>query len=231
MSIFSLFLKKIAKGLIFLTFISARADAAGIVLGETRIVYSSDQQQVSIPVRNSSNHTRYMVQSWVEDAQGKKSGDFIVTPPVYVSNAKDENIMRITYVGKNIHSDVERIYYFNAKAIPAVDKKQKNGENQLILASVTRIKLFVRPTGLPSNVKDAPESLSFKRSGRNVIITNSSPYFVTLVNIKAGNEKHKSVMVPPKGNTEISMPNISSISYQTINDYGGITPVIRKNVH
>ncbi|HDX4250728.1 TPA: fimbria/pilus periplasmic chaperone, partial [Klebsiella oxytoca] len=61
------------------------AFAGGITLDGTRIVYPAGQKQVAVSVRNTSPKSSFMVQSWTEQSDGRKTADFIVTPPLYVS--------------------------------------------------------------------------------------------------------------------------------------------------
>lgn len=204
--------------------LSALADG-GIVLGGTRLVYPAGQKQISLSVRNTSQQSGFLVQSWVENASGKKSNDFVVTPPLFVSNAGDENVLRLMYVGPTLPTDRETLYYFNAKAVPSIDKAKTEGSNNLILAAVTRIKIFVRPAGLAGDVDKAPSTLAFNRSGDQVKISNPSPYYITLVKVSSGNKKLKDVMVAPFSNETVTLPkgSASTLAYSIINDYGAIS--------
>lgn len=44
----------------------------GVSLGATRVIYNQDDKQSTISIENSNIKNRYLVQSWVEDLQGKK---------------------------------------------------------------------------------------------------------------------------------------------------------------
>lgn len=198
----------------------------GIVLGGTRLVYPAGQKQSNLSVRNTSQQSGFLLQSWVENASGKKSNDFVVTPPLFVSNAGDENVLRLMYTGPTLPTDRETLYYFNAKAVPSIDKTKTEGSNVLILATVTRIKLFVRPAGLSGNADQAPSMLTFERSGDQVKIMNPTPYYITLVKMTNGNKKIADVMVPPFGRETVTLPKGSTqtLAYSTVNDYGAISP-------
>lgn len=213
--------------LLMACFISAAAHAGGgVVLGGTRIIYPAGQKEASISVRNTSDTSRFMVQSWAENQQGKKTSDFIVTPPLYVSNPGSENTLRLMYVGPTLPSDRETLYYLVSKSIPAVDKAEISGKNILMLSASTRIKLFVRPTGLRPSPAEAPSQLQVSRSGAQVLIKNPTPYYITITQIKAGaKELKETVMVSPQGTESISLPptGVSSLSFRTINDFGGLS--------
>lgn len=204
---------------------STQAFAGGIVLGGTRVIYPANQKQVSLSVRNTSEQQRFMVQSWAEDASGKKTDDFIVTPPLYVSNPGQENTLRLMYTGKSLPSDRETLYYLNSKAIPALDKNKLEGRNVLMLSTSTRIKMFIRPQGLTPEVSKAPDMLTFRRNGQQLAIGNPTPYYITLVKVKAGENNLDNVMIAPKSSSSIRLPSAktTSISFQTVNDFGGYT--------
>lgn len=202
--------------------------AGGITLGGTRIIYPAGQKQSTMSVRNTSDQASFLVQSWVEDADGNKSQDFIVTPPLYVSGPGNENTLRMMYAGKPVRTDQETIYFFNTKSIPSIDKKNIDGKNILMVAAVTRIKLFVRPEGLKPTIDKAPAELIFHRKGNDVSIENPTPYHITLVQIRVGPHKLPDIMVGPKNNISLSMPAGAGkdIAFRTINDFGAATPVI-----
>lgn len=210
---------------LFLTaalFLTQAAMANGISLGGTRIVYPEGSKQTSLSVRNTSDSSHYLVQTWVENEAGNKSSDFVVTPPLYTSGPRDENILRIMYAGKPLPKDRETLYYFNAKSIPSVDKEKMQNSNMLILAAVTRIKMFVRPSGLTPTPVKAPEMLKFTRAGNKVKIENPTPYYLTLVQVKAGNTPLQGVMVAPRSTELLDLPAGSgqTLTFSTMNDYG-----------
>lgn len=210
----------------FVFFLSFMAHAdGGVVLGGTRLIYPDKQKESSISAQNTSKSTRYMVQSWVEDRDGKKTDDFIVTPPVYVSNPSSENNVRIILTRENLPDDRESLYYLTSKAIPAIDKNATNGKNFLVLAAATRIKLFVRPAGLQPSPSEASQKLTFVHNNRHVTIENPTPYYITLINIRVDGKKlDKSIMVSPfdKASLEVPFSTVKTINYQSINDYGGL---------
>ncbi|WP_234082572.1 fimbria/pilus periplasmic chaperone [Enterobacter quasiroggenkampii] len=207
------------------------ASAGGIVLGGTRLIYPMDAKQATLSVRNSSQETSYLVQSWAENGQGNKSTDFIITPPLYVSNPGDQNMLRVIFGGPSLPQDRETLYYFNAKAIPSVDKSKIEGKNTLMLAAVTRIKMFVRPSGLKVPVEKAPSMLTFKRSGNQVQISNPSPYHITMVQVALDGRKVADTMVAPFSTESLSASGSPrTLTYSTINDYGAVSAQQTQNL-
>lgn len=198
------------------------AHAGGVALGSTRLIYPQGTKQVNMTVTNSDEQQSFLVQSWVSTADGKKSADFVITPPLFVLKPAKDNILRVMYTGPELPKDKESLFYLNSKAIPAMDKSKIQG-NALQIATQSVIKLFVRPANLAVKSADAPAMLTCKLNGSTLNITNPSPYYVTLVSLNVGGEKLANTMVPPQGNKEVKVSASGSVSYQTMNDFGAIT--------
>ena len=201
--------------------------SGGIALGATRVIYPADAKQTSLSINNSDNKERYLVNSWVENNLGVKDKTFIVTPPLFVSEPSSENTLRIIYAGPPLPADRESVFWMNVKAIPSVDKSNLEGSNVLQLAILSRIKLFVRPKNLQMQPEEAVKQLRFSRSGEHLRVHNPSPYYISTVNLKVGNEKLANTMVAPKSVAQVIIPAgiKGAISFQTVNDYGAVTPV------
>lgn len=203
--------------------LSNSAAAAGVALGATRVIYPQDAKQASINVTNSDPHDAFLVQSWVSDEKGNKVSTFVVTPPLFVLKPGKVNILRMIYDGPALPEDKESVFYLNNKAIPSLDKKTPAG-NTLQIATQSVIKLFVRPAHLTVKPSEAAAMLRCQAEGENLIVSNPSPYFVTLVNFTVAGKKQPNTMVPPKGTQTIKATG--SVSYQTLNDYGAVTPAL-----
>ena len=216
----------------FIMTVSHGATAGGIMLGGTRVIYPAGARQVMLPIKNTSDASSFLVQSWVEDSTGNKSDSFIVSPPIYVSGPGNENTLRLIYTGAKPVEDRETLYYFNSKAIPSVDKEKIENENILLLASITRIKMFMRPAGLKMSVNDAPGKITFHHEGKGVRIENPTPYYMTLAKMKAGNKTMPDTMVAPFSSQSVAV-NISAgstVSYRSLNDFGALTPQINTQI-
>ncbi|WP_025901616.1 fimbria/pilus periplasmic chaperone [Tatumella sp. UCD-D_suzukii] len=200
----------------------------GISLGATRVIYPEGAEQTSLPVSNSSNSQRFLINSWVENSQGKKDESFIATPPLFVSEPGTENTLRIMYVGKPLPKNKESIFYLNVKAIPSLDKDNIAGKNILQLAILSRIKLFVRPNDLPYLQHEAPAKLIFSHSGESTTVVNPTPYYITMVNITVGGKKVSNEMIAPMSSDTLSASG-DNVKFESINDYGALDkPIISK---
>lgn len=191
--------------------------------------YPANQKQVLLPVTNNDPASVYLIQSWIENAGDQKDTQFVITPPLFSMQGKKENTLRIiNATNHQLPGDRESLFWVNVKAIPAMEKDQKN-ENTLQLAIISRIKMFYRPTHLAMAPEEAPAMLRFRRSGSILTLINPTPYFITVTNMKAGNSNLPNTMVPPKGEVSVDIPHAvtGDISFQTINDYGALTPLIK----
>lgn len=201
------------------------AHAGGVALGATRVIYPQGDKQASLSVTNSSDKNVFLIQSWVSNADGSKSSEFVITPPLFVIHPKKENTLRIMYAGRMLPTDRESVFYLNSKAIPSVNKAELQG-NTLQIATQSVIKLFVRPKHLPTPSVDAPKTLSCQLATGKLTVTNPSPYYVTMVQLFVGGTKLPNSMVAPKNSLTIDVPGgkQGSVSFQTINDFGANTP-------
>ncbi|PIJ49713.1 fimbrial chaperone protein FimC [Erwinia sp. OLTSP20] len=201
------------------------AFAGGIGLGATRVIYPESANQASLSVTNSDPHERYLIQTWVEDQQGNKVRDFIVTPPLFASAPKSENTLRILYTSSPLPQDREKVYWMSVKAIPAIDKEAIKGKNTLQLAILSRIKLFMRPDKLAMSKTEASRHLRFQQSAGRLTITNPTPYYETLVNLTVAGKKLPNTMVSPRSQKTLTLPagTTGSVRFQSVNDYGALT--------
>lgn len=199
--------------------------SGGISLGATRLIYPISAKQVSLPIINNSQKNRYLVNAWIDNENGEKTKDLLMTPPLFVSEAGTENTFRIIKVADNFPQNKESIYWVNVKTIPSVSKEVLENSNVLQLAILSRIKLFIRPNNLPYVSEDALKNIKFHGTADGIEIENLSPYFISFVNIKVDGESLPSKMAAPLEKTKLNSKKGRVISYQTVNDFGGITEI------
>ncbi|MEH0886201.1 molecular chaperone [Enterobacter sp. UNJFSC 003] len=203
------------------------ADAAGITLSGTRLIYPQGAAEVTLNSTNTSQKQTYLVQSWISDEKGEKVSDFIVTPPLFTLKPGAINVLRVMYTGQKLPADRESVFYFNNKAIPSLDKKVAVG-NTLQIATQSVIKLFYRPAHLTVKTNEAPAMLHCQVNGDVLTVSNPTPYYITLVNFTANGQKLPNTMIAPKGSQVLKTAR-GPVTYQTLNDYGAVTPVLTCN--
>lgn len=203
---------------------------AGIVIGGTRVIYDGDKKEASLSIRNPNKSSVYLVQSWVDSGEESRKAPFIVTPPLFRINADGENMLRIIRTGGALAQDRESVFWLNVKSIPAIDDSVARS-NMLQVVIKSRIKLFYRPRGLQGEPGSAYQNLRFTHHSNRLTVTNPTPFYVTLFTLKVdGNEIKEADMVPPLGSASFTLPSaaVSRVSWQAINDYGGISQVERR---
>ncbi len=171
---------------------------AAVALGATRVIYPANQKQVLLPVTNNDPASVYLIQSWIEMKVTKKTPSLSLPHRFFPCKVKENTLRIINATNHQLPGDRESLFWVNVKAIPAMEKDQKN-ENTLQLAIISRIKMFHRPTNLAMAPEEAPAMLRFRRSGSKLTLINPTPYFITVTNMKAGNSNLPNTMVPPKG--------------------------------
>lgn len=201
------------------------ASLAGVQIGGSRLIYDGNAKQASISVNNPDKQP-YLIQSWVNKSVESNTDDgmFISTPPLFRLDPDTQNSIRIIYNGQSLPKDRESVYWLNIKSIPSSDKEAKN---VLLIAVKSKMKLFYRPTGLKGNPAEAFKELQFSQSNGKLSAQNPTPYYVSFYSLKVnGKEIENPPMIAPFStqliNTNVSVGN--TISWQAINDFGGVTP-------
>lgn len=201
--------------------------AGGIVLERTRVIYDAGKKEAALPVANRSENLPYLLQSWVENAQGTARGPFIITPPLFRLDSGSDSSLRIIKSSENIINNKESLFFINVRAIPAKSKSADSDNNMLTLVFKTRIKLFYRPANLTGKPYDAYKSLEYKYSNSKLDIYNPSAYHVVFAGIALGNTDLTSKIdyIAPGEHKQIEVPSSAgkTVQWAAINDYGGAT--------
>ncbi|WP_347254503.1 molecular chaperone [Leminorella grimontii] len=209
--------------LILLTFFIAQV-RADIAIGGTRVIYPGNKKETGVSISNLKGNDVYLIQSWIEDGDANRKAPFIVTPPLFRINAGEENQLRIIRTGGELPQDRESLFWLSVKAIPAMT--ESNSVNVLQVVVKSRLKMFYRPDGLSDEPTSAYRQLNVFSEGKKLRIENPTPYFVTFFSLKVnGVEIKEADMLPPKSHIYFTPPGgrVSTVSWQTINDYGGIS--------
>lgn len=198
---------------------------AGITIGGTRVVYPENKKESSIGIANPDN-LDYLVQSWVEtEDNAREKAPFLITPPLFRLDAKQDNVLRIIRTGGNLPADRESLFWLNIKSIPSSARNENT--NTLQIAIKTRIKLIYRPARITGKPEDVTAQLSWHTQGNQLIVENPTPFYINFQEIKLDGKKvDKATYAKPKAETHFSLPgNITarSVSWKIINDYGGIS--------
>lgn len=209
--------------LLFLSLGYSLSTQAGVVMGGTRVVYPQQQREVAFSITNVEQNTPYLIQSWVEnyDAENKSRPPFVVTPTLFRLDAEQKNTLRISYLGTPLPADRESVFWLNVKNIAPTSKANNN---KLQINVKSKFKIFFRPSGLKGDPAQAYKQLSFSCQGKILTVHNPSPWFVSFYRIKVGNAEIKDPgMVGPFADQHWNAACTGAISWQAINDFGGLT--------
>jgi chaperone protein EcpD len=218
--------------------VHAPASHGALTLSGTRVVFESDKRSVSLVVANPSDKP-YAVQTWVNTSADDTTTavPFMVSPPLFRVNPGKEQQVQINGLPNTLPTDRESLFYFNAQEIPQVESDQSNVLN---IAIRTRIKLFYRPSQLKDNpnvrLKDLQWSLQRIDGKSSLVVNNPTPFHYTFhrLEVNAGGKTQvlaNPPMLTPLDRQVYSLSDIRSgpdlqVSFTTINDYGGITPLM-----
>lgn len=220
-------------------FMGMTSAIAGISLDSTRVVIESNDalRGATIGVTSSaSSTTPYLVKAQVtRDTAGEKiQSPFIATPSLFrLEPGSTNQVLIIKKPGSDeLPNDRESVFYFRAVAMPAGDKqttiKSPVVGGMLQVSTATVIKLFYRPASLPMQQKQAMSMLQFSSSVKGIKVTNPTPYFITLAELKVAGKKvplsvtSGNTMIAPFGSQLYThAPQQGRVEWKALNDYGG----------
>lgn len=206
---------------------------AGVIINGTRLVYLGDKKESSIGLSNPDT-TDYLVQSWV-DSGGKNlaKAPFMITPPLFRLDAKEDNVLRVIRTGGNLPEDRESLYWLNIKAIPS--SKHVEGMNTLQIAINTRIKLLYRPSAVKGRPEEVAEKLEWHREGNDLVVNNPTPFYMNFQSVTLnGHKVTKATWAVPKTETHFALPantGGNTVAWSIITDYGSISHTLTASLH
>ncbi len=233
--------------------------SAGVTIAGTRVIYPAQQREVAVKLSNAGERAA-LVQVWVDDGDPKQSPDtsrapFLVTPPVARIEPGKGQTLRLIYSGPSVDAGAptdaaeaarESVYWLNMLEIPPGADPSAAGQNQLQIAFRTRIKIFLRPPGLPGDAQAAAAQLQWRSvrtdQGRWALeARNPSRFHVSINRVALQSpgiaSSDQGGMVAPGGALRFELPGLaaaaapgSQVEYTVINDHGGRTELRAKTV-
>lgn len=203
---------------------------ASIVVATTRVVYPADAPDITVRLSNQ-RATPALVEAWVESIDDATHSPFALTPPLFRIEAGRGQALRIRRLPDAVFpTDRESLYWLNVLDVPP-DAPDAGGGNVLKMAVRTRLKVFVRPPGLPGRADRAASRLSWTRVGEALRIDNPTPFHVTVAHVRiTGGEQVRGTMVAPFGHATLALDAVhmpawriaARVEFGAINDAGGI---------
>ena len=203
---------------------------ASIVVATTRVVYPADAADVTVRLTNQ-RATPALVEAWIESTDADARAPFAVTPPLFRIEAGRGQALRLRRLPEAAFpADRESVVWLNVLDVPP-DAPKVEGGNVLKMAVRTRLKVFVRPPGLPGRADRAASKLTWTRVGDGLRIDNPTPFHVTIAHVRVtGAERVRGTMVAPFGHATLALDAVdmpawrmpSRVEFGAINDAGGI---------
>lgn len=228
-------LKKIFHAGLAIAVLAAGSASAAVRPQLTRIIAYTTDKETAVDIVNDSKDP-FMVQSWLEDLQGKDTDiPIVLTPPVMKLEGKKQGKLRLVIMKGAVPQDRESVYWLSLQEIPP---KAKGVDNRLVVAVRSRLKVFVRPAGFNAEgSRKAAEGLtwSIEKEGNKSWIkaSNNAAYYVSFGELavafpgyKKKRIEEKSEMVPPKGSARYLLPESYkggkvTITWSGMHDWGG----------
>ena len=204
---------------------------AGVEIGGSRLVYEGNASQAALSVINPDD-SHYLIQAWVDKdpASGDVDNTFVATPPLFRLEPRSQNSVRVVYTGRPLPADRESMLWLSIKSVPSTSK---DDANRLFIAVKSVMKLFYRPAGLTGDPVTAFEKLTFTRRGGQVFVLNPTPYHISFYDLSVGGFQVKAPpTLKPLSEQAIAVPTgvTGTVSWRTINDFGGITDVRKAKI-
>ena len=221
-------------------FVLCTSGMASVVITGTRVVYPLNAKDVSVRLSNNGTFPS-LVQAWIDDGNASASPEtisvpFILSPPMFRIDPTHSQTLRLVYTGEGKAArDRETVYWLNVLEIPPKPDATA-GENTLQFAVRSRIKLFLRPSGLKGDPALAPGLIKWRvvRDGPSLklLASNPTPFHVSLGELALAAAsgplgKPMSGMVSPLSEQAFVFEDAyqegqpaMSVKYKYVNDYG-----------
>jgi len=160
---------------------------ASVLIYGTRVVYNEASRDTLVRLSNEGK-IPLLIQAWLDTGEDKPVAEqqvpFVIAPPVFRMNARQGQVLRISYTGEALPKDKESAFWLNVLEIPP--KPTATGQrNTLQIAVRNRIKLFFRPTALAEGPKDLGSALHWQVTGAgehtSVTVSNPTPFFASFL--------------------------------------------------
>ncbi|WP_267225491.1 fimbrial biogenesis chaperone [Dyella silvae] len=235
-------------GMLVMAGVFAARSEASVVIGGTRVIYPAREKEITVKLTNDSSRPA-LVQVWLDDGDERSTPDtakvpFTVAPPIFRMEPGKGQAVRVMYTKEPLPTDKETLFWVNVLEVPP-KADNSEGRNLLQFAFRTRIKLLFRPAGLPGDVTDAPDKLSWTwvpgedGKGFALRVTNPTPYYVNFarVDVRVGDRdvgNHGGGMVAPGGTSTFPLKDVTTrpsgevkASFGVITDYGAIKDLVK----
>lgn len=205
----------------------------------TRIIFNEKDARLSFPVRNGSD-SPYLLRTYIVNPQTQTTAkQLYVAPEVLRLSSHSTQSCRIVRLTNDFRSDRESLFFLRGLFIPAsydrAPKDSRTTSASFTVALQINLKLFYRPRALAhsNGAALASETLAVTRSGDTVRCRNTTPYHVTLSELKVQGKPctltaENSMLAPFATHAYLIDKNRGTtpvtVTWRAIDDYGNLTP-------
>lgn len=134
----------IACSMLLLTSVSLSVQASVVMTG-TRIIYPEGSREKVLQLSNKDDHPN-LVQLWMDDGNNQSSPSksdvpFALTPQIFRMEANSGQVVRLTYIARNLPKNRESVFYLNFLQIPALKADTLGEKISVTLDTTTGNKL------------------------------------------------------------------------------------------
>lgn len=209
--------------------------ADNIIINGSRFIYPQSEKEITVKLTNTTTRPA-LAQVWLDNgdpsvAPDKISTPFVIMPPISRIDGNGGQSVRVRLsTTAGLPTDKESLWWLNVLDIPSMVKKAaSNSGGELQMAIRSRLKFIYRPTGLTGR-EHAIEKLVLKASGKELTVSNPTPFYITVAAIVPDKQKalnDKAVMIAPQSMEKVALREAiyagEEFSVVEINDYGGVT--------
>lgn len=219
------------------------AAEGGLRLSQTRVVFEGSSNSTKVTLTNNSDQVYLIKGDVMNTPEGNAqlpAPPFMITPPLSRLEAQSQNTSLVIRNGTvALPTDRESVFYLSLLAIPSTPKginAEENMTNAQVSVGIRNvIKLFYRPAKLPMNAEQAANKLTFRQVGQQLEISNPTPYYLTLAELKTDSQvvdvRNVDAMIAPFSmNHYPATGKVSQVEWRVITDFGGAGPTYHAKV-
>ncbi|HDG9776721.1 TPA: fimbria/pilus periplasmic chaperone [Raoultella planticola] len=214
--------------------IDVATQSFAVKLGMKRVVYAPDSNGVALSVENPQDYPM-LVKSQVFDEDRTTQASFVVTPPLFRLDGKQQSRLRIVRTGGVFAPQQETLKWLCVTGIPpkaddiwaqggTPEKKPEKVSLNVQLSISTCIKLLIRPSFIKGESSERAGDITWIRNGNKLIANNPSPFYMSLTSLRVGGKAVNELeYIAPSGTHTFDLPKGAGdqVEWKVMNDYGG----------
>lgn len=231
---------------------AAKGGVSYSLTNDSNLLYLLQARIVPFSVPSTATKTATSLDATTKPEAISSLLPLVVLPPLQRLEPRERVTLRLRAVDETaLPRDRESVLTLTLKAIPSEQRADapfpesepadaipsSHAGGSLRLAVQNNLKVFYRPAELPElTALQVSEQLQIRRQGDEIVVKNSTPYYVTFSQLTVGSQaiagSHLARMVPPFGEQSYPLPAGANgeVRWKTLNDYGATTQEQRRSL-